>query len=580
MLRVRGQGIAALVLLVSLVSASTARAQWAPDGAVVCDSAGEQSGPIVIADGSGGTIVAWQDDRSDTLIDVFVQRLTNAGAPLWKAGGVSLHASVAGGYTFSTQSIINDGNGGFIIGWVDDRADPRSVVHLQRFTLSGQVDPQWPDGGVALADSGFGAGPPVLVSDGAGGVIAVWEDARDTSDSIAEDIYAQRVDASGVTQWAQNGVVLCKRFGLQYSPEATSDGVGGVWATWDDDNGHRVCLQHVSAAGTTQFDSTGVAVCDSMGTSYRLGTSICPDGTGGAVVAWYDARSGVPDIYVRRVNSAGTLLWAANGVNICNDAAHQHWPVIVPGGASDYVVVWSDYRAGGGLVDLYAQKVTSTGSVSWAANGVRVGRHDGDSPPSVVSDGSGGAYLGWDNYGGGICFHNADALAYAQHVLTSGAVAGGWPADGHLMSALGGARFSPNVANDGAGSVVVVWHDGRNLVDCDVYAQRFGAGGQAVSVDGFATGRGLALAVPQPNPTRDRTRFDFRLAQDGQVRLQIVSASGRLVREVVNARFAAGPHSIAWDGLDAHGTRASAGFYLVRLETGGEHVSRPLVFLP
>src|SRR5262249_35453180 len=244
MLRVRGQGIAVLVVLCSLAGASVAHAQWQADGAVVCDSALGQSGPTVFADGSGGSSIAWQDYRPDALIDVFVQRLTTAGAPQWKAGGVSLGASVDGGYPFSTRSLVSDGNGGFIIGWVDSRADPRSVVHLQRFTLNGQIDPQWPVGGVALADSGFGAGPPSLVSDGAGGVIAVWEDARDTSDSIAEDIYAQRVNGNGVKMWDPAGVVLCKRFGLQLSPKATTDGAGGVWATWDDDGG-RVSAQHV-----------------------------------------------------------------------------------------------------------------------------------------------------------------------------------------------------------------------------------------------------------------------------------------------------------------------------------------------
>jgi hypothetical protein len=546
---------------------------------MVCDSAGAQSGPTVIPDGSGGTIVAWQDDRSDTLIDVFVQRLSNAGNPLWTAGGVSLGASVDGGYTFSTHSLISDGNNGFFIGWVDSRADPSSVVHLQRFTLNGQVDPQWPVGGVALADSGFGAGPPTLVSDGAGGVIVVWEDARDTSDSIAEDIYAQRVDGNGVKQWAPQGVVLCKRFGLQFSPQATTDGAGGVWATWDDQDGGRISVQHVSAGGVTQFDSTGVALCDSIG-AYRFGTSICPDGSGGAVVAWYDARSGLPDIYVRRVDSAGTVMWTANGVDICSDPGTQHWPVIVSGGASDYVVAWEDFRAGGGVTDLYAQKVTSAGGTSWAANGVRIARHGGDTTPSMVSDGSGGAYLGWDNFGGGICFDNANALAYAQHVLSNGTVASGWAADGRSMSALPGARFSPNVANDGTGSVVVAWHDGRSMVDCDIYAQRIGGGGQVVSVDGFGVARGLSLAAPEPNPTRGHARFDFRLAEQGPVRLQVVSASGRLVREVVSASFTAGPHSIAWDGLDGHGVRAGAGFYLVRLEASGQHVSKPLVFLP
>ena len=219
-----------------------------------------------------------------------MQRLNNAGIPQWMEGGVRSARAWTAAYVLDAP-LIADGNDGFLIAWVDSRAEPGSVIHVQRFTMGGQVDPQWPAGGVALADSGYGVGPPSLVSDGAGGAIVVWEDARDTSDSIAEDIYAQRLDGNGVKQWDPKGVVLCKRFGLQFSPQATTDGAGGVWATWDDQDGARVSVQHVNGAGVTQFDSTGVVLCDSVAVvgSYRFGTSICPDGSGGAVVAWYDA---------------------------------------------------------------------------------------------------------------------------------------------------------------------------------------------------------------------------------------------------------------------------------------------------
>src|SRR5690349_13874212 len=119
MRRVRGQWIASLVSIpLFSMSPALAHAQWVTDGTVVCDSAGTQSGPTVVADGTGGTVVAWQDDRSDTLIDIFVQRLSNAGARLWQAGGVSLQASVSGSYTLSPKSMIADGNGGFIIAWI------------------------------------------------------------------------------------------------------------------------------------------------------------------------------------------------------------------------------------------------------------------------------------------------------------------------------------------------------------------------------------------------------------------------------------------------------------------------------
>jgi len=242
--RARGQWIASLLFIpLVFLSAAPARAQWVTNGVVVCDSAGTQSGPTVVADGAGGTVVAWQDDRADTLIDVFVQRLSNSGAPMWQAGGVSLQANISGSYAFDPKSMINDGNGGFIIAWIDARAEPSSVIHVQRFTLDGHLDPQWPAGGLALVDSGYGAGSPSLVSDNAGGAIVVWEDARDTSTGIAEDIYAQRVSGNGVPQWRANGVPLCKRFGLQLAAQAASDGAGGAWATWDDDE-QRIVVQH------------------------------------------------------------------------------------------------------------------------------------------------------------------------------------------------------------------------------------------------------------------------------------------------------------------------------------------------
>ena len=43
-------------------------------------------------------------------------------------------------------------------------------------------------------------------------------------------------------------------------------------------------------------------------------TEIVSDGSGGAFITWRDSRNGVlnDDIYARRVNSSGNVLWAAN----------------------------------------------------------------------------------------------------------------------------------------------------------------------------------------------------------------------------------------------------------------------------
>src|SRR5262249_51240077 len=101
-----------------------AMAQWQPDGALVCGAKGDQSGPDVIPDASGGVVIAWQDTRSDTSIGVYLQRLNNAGVTQWLTSGVFTGAKVAGEYAFPPNSMVSDGSGGAIVAWIDHRGSP------------------------------------------------------------------------------------------------------------------------------------------------------------------------------------------------------------------------------------------------------------------------------------------------------------------------------------------------------------------------------------------------------------------------------------------------------------------------
>ena len=126
---------------------------------------------------------------------------------------------------------------------------------------------QWVPDGVAISVASYNQYEPQLISDGAGGAIITWYDYRNGTDT---DIYAQRVDASGVVQWAAGGVPIC----------AASD--------------HQSCLR------------------------------VATDGAGGAIITWHDNRSGTDtDIYAQRVDAGGTVQWAGNGVAICTATGDQ-----------------------------------------------------------------------------------------------------------------------------------------------------------------------------------------------------------------------------------------------------------------
>src|SRR6185295_1567301 len=121
------------------------------------------------------------------------------------------------------------------------------------------------------------------------------------------------------------------------------------------------------------------------------------DGGGGAIVAWYDRRGASNDIYVQRVDGSGTTRWTPNGVALCTATGDQWNPELVPDGSGGAIVTWSDDRAAANR-DIYVQRVDSTGTPLWAPNGVAICAATGSqSHQKIIADGSGGAIVTWDD---------------------------------------------------------------------------------------------------------------------------------------------------------------------------------------
>jgi predicted lipoprotein with Yx(FWY)xxD motif len=198
---------------------------------------------------------------------------------------------------------------------------------------------------------------PTIASDGAGGAIAVWYDGR----SGNYDLYAQRVNASGAVQWTADGVALCTEAGDQSNPDITTDGAGGVIVTWFDirSGDYDSYAQRVNASGVVQWMSDGVNLCTVAGEQWD--PKITSDGAGGAIVTWYDTRN-TPDtyIYAQRVNASGAFQWTAGGAPICTEAGSRCDPRIASDGAGGAIVTWWDGRSGNN--DIYAQRIDATGN--------------------------------------------------------------------------------------------------------------------------------------------------------------------------------------------------------------------------
>src|SRR5678816_501231 len=151
-------------------------------------------------------------------------------------------------------------------------------------------------------------------------------------DRFNPDIYAARFNSNGVALWTTDGVPICVQLFTQFTPRIVSDNNGGAIISWQDQRSggsFDVYAQRINSAGVTQWTANGVAVVSGSGN--QAAPVVASDGTGGAIIAWYDDRTPVTgqDLYVQRVNASGVTQWTLNGVLVCNAAGDQVNPQIV-----------------------------------------------------------------------------------------------------------------------------------------------------------------------------------------------------------------------------------------------------------
>ena len=89
--------------------------------------------------------------------------------------------------------------------------------------------------------------------------------------SSTYDIYAQRVNASGVVQWMTDGIAVCMAGYDQTYPRIVSDGSGGAIVTWQDT---RSGIYQVYALRATDAGSGPICGVDPIGITFPSAVQI------------------------------------------------------------------------------------------------------------------------------------------------------------------------------------------------------------------------------------------------------------------------------------------------------------------
>ena len=311
------------------------------------------------------------------------------------------------------------------------------------------------------------------------------------------------------------------------------------------------------AAADWLADGSPVAPSDSL----QVAPAVAPDGAGGAFIAWQDFRSGRWVVYAQRVTGEGRSApgWPLGGLAISSDWAQD--PVIVADGRGGAFVAASDGRdvevrhlgPDGGMAPRASARsaAANPGPATAIGEDVRtsslqpaaVQKVDPSGVPVLIPDGSGGAFMAWEEGGwlrtfvsvgrvtsggslvpgwGGpapgysdkfapvVCTDQADGVIVAwiwargiraARFDASGSLAPGWPDTGAVVCAAPGLQDALGIVSDDAGGAIVVWHDARNGSFEQVYAQRITAGGD-VSPDWPMDGRVICAFASHPGSTR------------------------------------------------------------------------------
>jgi hypothetical protein len=531
-------------------------AQWSGNPTVnnaICNASGDQILPVIASDGFGGWIIAWQDFRFGDY-DIFAQRITANGTVQWAAGGVDI-CTASGTQRF--PRIVYDGYSGAVITWEDRRSGTNYDIYAQSIDETGAV--QWTADGVAISTAaGDQVSPNLINHELSGGATTItWVDYRGGTTS---DIYAQAINYVGVIMMTANGVAISTANGDQYNPgivEGGEIGSKGSIITWTDKRGGEadIYAQRISQFGDLRWTANGIAIAHTLGDEFS--PAIVSDGGGGAIITWQvgPGLSGY-DIYAGRINSLGQLQWSTP---VSTAISHQMGPIIVSDSSGGAIIAWSDTRSQGDPRNIYAQSVGADATKRWAEDGLAICTASGyQFLNGIVSDGAGGAIIAWYDYRSGTSYD-----VYAQRISQHG---WGWTANGVATSTASGDQENSAVVSDGSGGAIITWQDSRGGYQTwDIYASHVNQSGLLpVQRDSFIeTPQEFSLKQNYPNPFNPLTTIKYSIPISEFITLKVYDVLGNEVATLVDEYRHAGNYEVEFVA-----PQLSSGVYLYKLQSG------------
>ena len=398
--------------------------------------------------------------------------------------------------------VLSDDSGNTLIGYRVQRSQDDHEIHLQKVDPNGTV--MW-DKSLPV-DNERRASIIGMAGGGNRSVYVAWEvlgpEGQRRSASVTR---LARVDANGQInfqkEFAERGIQMVavdagciivnqasdeEYHALGFSEDGNSlwdqmipEGIGlklvaGIdgetLMMWQNPDYPCFVVQKLDASGDAMWGDEGVRI-KYLETASRPEHQIISDGSGGAIISWAEMTgSGMPSyVWVCRIGADGQV--------ICDDPVRDLpstiniYTRVVTDGSGGAIVVWEDLRKG---MALYAQKVNADGKAQWQENELPVCTELPVVSPrfEAVDSGAGGVVVAWID---------GDRKLYAQMLDASGQKQWG---DEGIFIAEGVCNQPVKLCRDVQGDFITGWSTGWDTYQPnDSYIQKIDAEGNLLWVE-------------------------------------------------------------------------------------------------
>lgn len=505
--------------------------------------------------------IIWSDNRNGDY-DIFKQTFTPDGTAI--GNNTLVNSDTESGKSGGAAIAVKPDNS-FIISWADGRNEFADVYKKEYDNSGTPIGEEHLVNDDGILDIVNGGSDIALLSNG--DYVIVFNDHRDNGPgNYYYKIYYQHFGQDG--QPIGSNTQASKDSSASWSchlPRIAANNDGKFAITWEDNS-------NFIDVYTQLFENPGQPVGNNIRLSRFLGRdrnpSILMQSNGSYWVTWQSTIS-FPIINTRKVWNNGTPIDTTFEVNQLSSGSQVTGPVSALDGQNNLIIAWSVQS------DVFVQRLDSLGNL--IDNPIQVNE---DEPSTIFQK---DAMVAADSAGNFIVTWTKQYFDTTSEILAQR-----YHADGTAMGDIFQITESPKnrlymqdlEIQDNR--MFILWRTEHPVSRQSVIMAKVMAfmEPQGTSPDKeYALPRKYALYQNYPNPFNPETTIQFDLPQKSRVSIKIYDVTGRLVKQLVNRDYPAGPHKISWDGKDEASQMVSSGNYFYKINAGTFTESKKMILL-